>query len=82
MFLFTTEINFFHTLIVLHVVHRALTQHMALMQHGNFARDLTHKCHIVLNDDDAVLAFEAQQQFASLVRFLIGHAGGGFVHEQ
>ncbi len=52
------------------------------MQHGDFAGDLADEGHVVFDDDDAVLAFEAQQQFAGLVRFLVGHAGSGFVHEQ
>ena len=55
---------------------------MALVQNGDLAGDLPHKGHVVFNHNDAVLAFEAQQQFAGAVGFLIGHAGRRFVHEQ
>ena len=28
------------------------------------------------------LPAEREEQFAGLVRFLVGHAGGGFIHEE
>ena len=82
MFLLPAEINFFDAFIILHVIHRSLAQHMTLMQHGDLACDLANKCHVVLNNYDAVLAFETHEELARLVRLLVGHAGGGFIHEQ
>src|ERR1022692_2366303 len=81
-FLLSSQINLHDLLAVLHFVHRTFAQHRALMQHGDFAGELPDERHIMLDDGDAVLAFETHQYFAGLVRFLVGHAGGGFVDEQ
>ena len=61
---------------------RAFAENRALMQDGDLAGDLADEGHVVFDDDDAVFAFEAQQQFAGFVGLLVGHAGGGFIHQE
>src|SRR5262245_50095648 len=51
-----TEVHLDHAGIVLHLVHRALGQHMALVEHGDLAGDRAHELHVVLDDDDGVRA--------------------------
>src|ERR1017187_3543761 len=64
---FSSKINFDDALVVLDFIHGAFAQNGALMQHRDFARDLTDEGHVVLDDDDAVFALEAHQQLAGLV---------------
>ena len=52
------------------------------MQHGNGAGNLSDEDHVVLDDDDAVLPGKAHEELAGLGGLLVGHAGGGFVHEE
>ena len=52
--------------IVLHLVHVAFGQHAALVQHGDPLGDRAHELHVVLDDDDRVLA--RQRQSSSAVR--------------
>ena len=52
------------------------------MQHRHLPGDLADENHVVLNDDDAVLAGEAHEQLAGFASLLVGHAGGGFIDEQ
>ena len=81
---FAAEIDFDHPFVILHVVHRTIAENRALMEHSDFAAraDLAHKTHVMLDHDDGVFPRERKEQFASAVRFLVGHAGGGFINQQ
>jgi hypothetical protein len=52
------------------------------VEDGDFAGDLADEDHVVFDDDDAVFAGEAEEEFAGAGGFLVGHAGGGFVDEE
>ena len=53
-----------------------------MVEDGDFAGDLADESHVVFDDDDAVFALETHQEFTGFVGLLVGHAGGGFVHEE
>ena len=54
------------------------------MEHGHLppGGDLADKDHVVLDDDDRVPTSEREEQFARLMCLHVGHARGGFVHEE
>ena len=52
------------------------------MKNGDFASQLSNEDHVMFNDDDRVLACQAEKKFAGLRRFLIGHASCRFVNEE
>ena len=64
--LLSTQINLDHTLVVLHFIHCAFAENGALVQHGNFAGNLADEDHVMLDDNDAVFAGEADEQLAGL----------------
>src|SRR4026208_1862873 len=82
LFLLPSKIDLDHSFICLHLIHSAFAQEMTLVEYSDRAGNLTNENHIVLNDDDAVPPGQAHQEFAGLVRFLVGHAGGGFIDKQ
>ena len=52
------------------------------MQHGDRLGDRPHELHVVLDDDDRVLAGERQQQLRRALGFLRRHAGDRLVDQQ
>src|SRR6188768_1730284 len=81
-FLFSTEVNLNDALIRLHLVHRAFAENMALMQDRHCAGNLADKNHVVLDDDDAVLARKTHKQLTSLVRLFVSHASRRFIDQE
>ena len=57
-FFLAAQINLNHAFVVLHFVHAALAEDVALVEHGDFARELADEGHVVFDDDDGVFAFE------------------------
>ena len=49
------------------------------MEYRHFTSNLPNEFHIMLNDDQAVLLFQAEQQLPCALCLLIAHPRGGFV---
>src|SRR5215470_15393547 len=43
------DVHLEHARVRLHLIHRPLTQHGALVEHGHLAGDLSHELHVVLD---------------------------------
>jgi len=52
------------------------------VQAGDLDTKITHKGHVMLHDDDGVLAIDRLEQLRGLARFRIGHPGNRLVDEQ
>src|SRR5262245_22088651 len=76
------QVDFHHAFVLLHLHHRALAEHLALMQHGDFSSDVAHELHVVLDDQHRALLRHRLQQATRLFRLLVGHARHRLVHEQ
>ena len=52
------------------------------MEDGDFAGDLADKGHVMVDDDQSMLARHGQQEVASSLRFLGRHAGDRLVDQE
>jgi hypothetical protein len=52
------------------------------VQHGHPAGDAAHELHVVLDDDDGVLAGQPAQQLGRPLHLGVGHAGDRLVDQQ
>ena len=59
-------------------------QHPALVQHADAVGEMKHHAHVVLDQDDGVVAVAVQpaDQLRDLVGLLVAHAGGRLVEQQ
>src|SRR5262252_8561300 len=78
----STQIDFNDAGIALHHVHGALTQNTALMQYCDSLRRLTHKLHVVLDDQHGVMLCQPLQELSGLLALVFGHPGNGLIEEK
>lgn len=52
----SAKINLHHPWIRLHLIHGALTEHLALVEHGHPGLQAADELHVVLNDQDRMLS--------------------------
>src|SRR5437762_2595545 len=77
-----TQVDFDHLRVALYLVHRALAQRLAFVQHGHAVRDLADEGHVVIDDDQRVLAGHRQQQLAGSLRLARRHPRDGLVDQE
>src|SRR5689334_19468076 len=69
------QLDFDDPLVRRHLIDRTLGQHRALVQACDSDAKLTHERHVVLDHHDGLLPRDLLEQFGSLVRLDVGHAG-------
>src|SRR6266850_2460175 len=76
------EVDLEDARIALHLLHRPLAEHGALVEHGDLACDLPHELHVVLDDEDRPVRGDHLEQLTRSRGLLVGHAGDRLVHQQ
>ena len=66
----------------LHLVHRAERHDLAFVEHGHARAEQANEVHVVLDDDDAVLVLQFQQQFGGQHGFFVGQSGRRLIDQQ
>src|SRR5437868_15297981 len=78
----SSEIDFDDALVVLHVIDRAFGEDAALVQHGDARAEAAHEGHVMLDDDDGVLARQSEDEGGGLLGLAVGHAGDRLVEQE
>jgi hypothetical protein len=66
----------------LYLFHGAFNEQLALVENRDGAGNLTHKFHVVFNNNNGAVFRKTFEQFAGFLGFFVGHASGGFVNEK
>ena len=66
----------------MHLIHRSFNKHLALVENRNRAGDLSHKFHIVFNNNNRVIHRQAFEKLPRLNRLFIRHTSSGFVNQK
>ena len=76
------EVDLLHLGVGLHLGHRAVREHLALVQHRHARGEAAHEVHVVLDHQHNALRRDALQELAGRGALVLAHAGDGFVEQQ
>src|SRR5579872_4192278 len=76
------QVDLDHARVALHFRHAALAQLPPLVQYRDARGDLAHERHVVVDDQQRVLAGHRQQQLAGTLRLARRHAGDRLIDQQ
>ena len=77
-----TEIDLLHAGVSLDLGHRALAQHLALVQHRDRVGPPAHEVHVVLDDDHGPVRADPLQQLTGRLALVGAHPGDRLVEQQ
>ena len=77
-----SEVDLNNFWIALHFLNGALAERLALVQNCHGAGNLADERHVMIDDQQGMLARHGKKEFAGALGFLRRHAGHRFVHEQ
>ena len=66
----------------MHLFHRPLNEHLTLVENRNSTGNLSHKFHIVLNNNNRVIHRQTFEKLPGLNRLFIRHTSGGFINQK
>src|SRR6185312_14771392 len=78
----TAQEHFDHLLVLLHLTHRSFRQHASFVEYRDAVGDARDEIHVVLDDDQRVVAGELPEELGAAHRFLVRHAGDRFIEQQ